>query len=71
VLPIGKTINADPSKVVTKAILVPDAELQEATFNSIFTSSEFTLVKEGNLQFDVFNEDVWRTKSYIKNDNPL
>jgi hypothetical protein len=28
----------DHTRVVTKALLVPDAELQEATFNSIFTS---------------------------------
>jgi hypothetical protein len=30
--------DSDHERVVTKALLVPDAELQEATFNSIFTS---------------------------------
>jgi hypothetical protein len=31
------------TRVVEQALLVPDAELQEATFNSIFTSQEFAL----------------------------
>jgi hypothetical protein len=31
------------TRVVNQALLVPDAELQEATFNQIFTSQEFTL----------------------------
>jgi hypothetical protein len=68
ILPIGSTItvqnNSANSKVVTKALLVPDAELQEATFNSIFTSSDFALVKEGKLLFDVYKNDIWRVKGY-------
>jgi hypothetical protein len=51
--------------VVTKALLVPDAELQEAAFNSIFTSAEFALIKEGHLEFNVYNEDIWRFESYV------
>jgi hypothetical protein len=37
-----------PKRVVTQALLVPDAELQEATFNQLFTSQEFALYKESN-----------------------
>ena len=48
---VGSTIAAPDENVVCKALLVPDAELQEATFNSIFTSQEFTLIKEGNISF--------------------
>jgi hypothetical protein len=40
-------------RVVEQALLVPDAELQEATFNSIFTSQEFTLSRQYNCKFDV------------------
>lgn len=38
----GSTI-AITSKVTNKALFVPDAELQEATYNQIFTGQEFTL----------------------------
>jgi hypothetical protein len=46
VLSEGSTIqtqNDNTTRVVNQALLVPDAELQESTFNQIFTSQEFTL----------------------------
>ena len=73
IYPIGSTVKIikdkkyfqeDDPLVVTKALLVPDAELQEATFNQIFTSAEFTLLKEGTLNFNVYNNDVWRYESF-------
>jgi hypothetical protein len=48
-----------PKRVVTQALLVPDAELQEATFNQLFTSQEFALYKESNCQFNIKNNDNW------------
>ena len=51
----------DHERVVTKALLVPDAELQEATFNSIFTSQNFALRKVGHVNFDVENNSsLWK-----------
>lgn len=51
--------DGDHKRVVTKALLVPDAELQEATFNSIFTSQNFALQKVGHVDFDIENNSSW------------
>lgn len=61
VLPYGSTIEADNENVVHQALLVPDAELQEATFNQIFTSQEYALYKDGNIEFETesSNSDWW------------
>ena len=59
VLPWGSTTQAPASNVSTKALLVPDAELQEATYNQIFTSQEYALKREGNVGFQVDENDMW------------
>lgn len=46
-------------RVVEQALLVPDAELQEATFNQIFTSQEFTLSRQYQCQFNIEDNDNW------------
>ena len=66
---VGSTIAAPDENVVCKALLVPDAELQEATFNSIFTSQEFTLIKEGNISFTVDSANNWWEFSDYKPNN--
>jgi hypothetical protein len=38
---------------------VPDAELQEATYNQIFTSQEFALYPYNSYNFKVQNNDNW------------
>ncbi len=43
----GSTVNIT-SKVLNKAVFVPDSELQEATYNQIFTGQEFSLSKIGS-----------------------
>ena len=40
------------SKVENKAVFVPDAELQEATYNQIFNGQEFTLIRIGSTEFE-------------------
>lgn len=63
VLPSGGTIytsnDSDAERVVTQALLVPDAELQEATYNQLFTSQEFTLQKQANCTFKIQDDDCW------------
>lgn len=59
----------DHERVVTKALLVPDAELQEATFNSIFTSQNFALCKVGHVDFDVENDSSWWKYNNIVSDS--
>ena len=51
--------NNKPKRVVTQALLVPDAELQEATFNQLFTSQEFALYKESGCSFNIKDDDNW------------
>jgi hypothetical protein len=51
-------------RVVEQALLVPDAELQEATFNQIFTSQEFTLSRQYQCQFNI--EDGYNWWEYKK-----
>ena len=46
-------------RVVEQALLVPDAELQEATFNQIFTSQEFTLSRQYQCQFNIEDDYNW------------
>lgn len=48
-----------PKRVVTQALLVPDAELQEAAFNQLFTSQEFALYKESYCKFNIKDNDNW------------
>lgn len=68
VLPEGSTIMTYNStdengesitRVVEQALLVPDAELQEATYNQIFTSQEFALYPYNSYNFKVQNNDNW------------
>lgn len=68
VLPEGSTImtynstdeDGEPiTRVVEQALLVPDAELQEATYNQIFTSQEFALYPYSSYNFKVQNNDNW------------
>lgn len=62
ILPVGSTIVTDNNgdqRVVTQALLVPDAELQEATFNQLFTSQEYALYYENSCQFSVSTDDNW------------
>lgn len=63
VLPSGGTIytsnDSDVERVVTQALLVPDAELQEATYNQLFTSQEFALQKQANCKFKIQDDDCW------------
>ena len=59
VLSEGTSVEAPNENVYCKALLVPDAELQEATFNQIFSSQEFALYKQGSLQFKVHNNCTW------------
>ena len=63
VLPSGGTITTsnepDITRVVEQALLVPDAELQEATYNQLFTSQEFALQKQANCTFTVQDDDCW------------
>jgi hypothetical protein len=40
-------------RVVEQALLVPDAELQEATFNQIFTSQDFALSCQYECKFNI------------------
>lgn len=62
ILPAGSTIltynekdedGNEITRVVNQALLVPDAELQEATFNQIFTSQEFTLSCSQTCKFNI------------------
>ena len=46
-------------RVVEQALLVPDAELQEATFNQIFTSQEFTLSRQYQCKFNIEDDYNW------------
>ena len=46
-------------RVVEQALLVPDAELQEATFNQIFTSQEFTLSRQYQCKFNIEDNYNW------------
>ena len=54
----GSNVLISDSKISINGLLIPDAELQELTFNHIFTSQEFALQKIGNLEItstsDVF-----------------
>lgn len=63
VLPKGSTQYTNNAK--PKALLIPDAELQEATFNQIFTGQEFTLIKDGSVYFNIDNEREWWNPSSI------
>lgn len=58
-----------PKRVVTQALLVPDAELQEATFNQLFTSQEFALYKESKYSFNIKDDDNWWEYSSIDDKN--
>jgi hypothetical protein len=44
-------------------LLIPDAELQEATFNQIFTGQEFTLIKDGHVSFNIDIDREWWSPS--------
>ena len=63
VLPSGGTIytynDKDYTRVGTQALLVPDAELQEATYNQLFTSQEFVLQKQAQCKFKIQEDDCW------------
>jgi hypothetical protein len=47
------------SRVVCQALLVPDAELQEATYNQLFTSQEYALFYDNSCQFKILSDDMW------------
>ena len=49
--PEGSNIYVNNENVSINALLVPDAELSEATFNQIFTSNKFALNKIGQYYF--------------------
>ena len=55
----GPTLSVPKNNALPKALLVPDAELQEATFNQIFTSQEFTLQPVRKLSFSISNDGNW------------
>lgn len=50
------------SKASTKALLIPDAELQELTFNHIFTGQEFDLEKVAEITFKDSNDIFTATR---------
>jgi hypothetical protein len=55
-------------RVVEQALLVPDAELQEAAFNQIFTSQEFTLSRQYRCEFNIEDDyDWWEYKRVSPN----
>lgn len=48
------------TNVQTKALFIPDAELQEATYNQIFNGQEFALIKIGGIsKFNNFNSRAY------------
>ena len=53
------------SKVENKALFVPDSELQEATFNQIFTGQEFALSLVGNTE-NIQEGDHYYTNAYTE-----
>ena len=58
----NENINDEKKKkirVVEQALLVPDAELQEATFNQIFTSQDFALSCQYECKFDIDDDKNW------------
>ena len=59
VLKEGSTVTIPDDNIECNGLLVPDAELQEATFNQFFTSQEYALSKEGSLSFGVDVASNW------------
>lgn len=47
------------SDVKVNALLVPDAEMQEATFNQLFVSNEFAVQKIGQLRYSGEQQDIY------------
>lgn len=69
----GNDFELNGETVSINALLVPDAEVNEATFNQLFTSNKYALIKVGQYYFkengrqSYVNELINRnTKSYIK-----
>lgn len=66
----GSTIQVPSDNVINKALLVPDAELQEASFNQIFTSQDFCLYKVGKESFSVGSgENWWEYQTFSETNN--
>lgn len=57
------------SNATTKGLLVPDAELQELTFNHIFTSQEFCLEKVSSVEFNTSQDSTYATKVTANSDD--
>ena len=64
----GSEVEIHGGIVKHKALLVPDFELNTATFNSIFTSQNFSLQKVGNVSFTADSENVF-PKEYNPSDD--
>lgn len=56
------------TNVTTKGLLVPDAELQELTFNHIFTSQEFCLEKVSSVEFNTTQDSTYATNVTANSD---
>lgn len=63
----GLNINVNPNSVSVNAVLIPDAELSEATFNQIFVSNLFALSPAYSFTFrDDFDKNYHHTAA-VKN----
>ena len=67
----GNDVYTYDKNVSVKGLLIPDAELQELTFNHIFTSQEFALDKIGSISFKEDKDLLYSSYSTFYSESSL
>jgi len=52
-------------------MLCPDAEINEATFNTLFSSTEYALIPQGSSSFDYINSTAILKNLIVKNNSDI